>query len=141
MGYQVTVISIKTGAVVAEGITDESGECHFELVSFHYTSQSVDYEGSYHFIATSPDGKLSRRVRGEIQGPTLIIIAIPDHWMPLFVSIIVPIDDSNLVMDKDNRFLETFGYVFTEDENVVASVFFHLYPCLLYTSPSPRDRS
>jgi hypothetical protein len=127
-GYEVTVISIDTGALVAQGFTDEKGKAYFNLQSARYTSIKVDYLGSYYFIVATPDGKRTMKVRGEIQGPSIIRSVIHDPWHMLEIMIEKPVEGTvyRFFSDEDDH-LEASGYVVVSD-NPVRVVYVQLVP-------------
>ncbi|MCJ2541165.1 MAG: hypothetical protein LN414_07850, partial [Candidatus Thermoplasmatota archaeon] len=99
-GYQVSVFHIKTGALVAEDTTDDHGLAYFDLTAFEYTSQVVNYLGSYHFIASTPDRKTTKKVQGEIQSKTQIRISIQENVKPPEIWIEEPEDGKNYPFDQ-----------------------------------------
>jgi hypothetical protein len=78
-GLIVTVISIRSGEVMGTNTTDANGRCGFDLPASRYTSQEVTYLGSYYFIISTPDGKTTKTIRGDVIGPTEIraVMSIP----------------------------------------------------------------
>jgi hypothetical protein len=128
-GYEVTVFEIATGALVAQSTTNEDGECFFDLPAFEYTSLAVNYKGSYHFIASTPDKKTTKKVRGEVQAITYITISIKQNTEPPLVTIEEPEDGTNYPFDKiDKRVMEVKGFVTDEDESPIIAMFVKLYP-------------
>ena len=127
VGYEVSVFHIDSGALVASCVTGEDGRCYFNLGAFEYSSLQVDYPGSYHFIASTPDRKTTKKVRGEIQGPTQIIITINRPCLDLQIFIEMPEDGSKYQMypSKGDHF-DTQGHISCSYQ--VTSVSVHLYP-------------
>ncbi len=113
--HEVTVISIDTGALVASDFTNERGKAIFDLMSARYTSLKVEYHGSYYFIAATPDGKTTIKVRGEIQGPTTIWTSLR-IWQPINEIMIGQPEEGTeyrLFSDGDDH-LETYGHFISE---------------------------
>jgi hypothetical protein len=128
VGYEVGVFSIETGSLVTMGYTDARGLCYFNLTAFEYTSAQVNYEGSYHFISSSPDRRTTKKVRGEIQGPTQIRSVINIHVHPVQIYIEEPVEDTEYslsIMEGDH--LETYGFMVT-DGGALTAVYVQLVP-------------
>jgi len=126
-GYEVTVISIDNGALVAQSFTNERGKAFFDLQSARYTSLKVDYLGSYYFIVATPDGKTTKKVRGEIQGPSTIRMPI-SIWPHLHhITIEQPVEGTEyrLFSDEDDH-LEASGHIICEGP--VSHVYVQLVP-------------
>jgi len=127
--YMVSVFHIGTGALIDEWKSNPDGLCFFDLTAFEYTSRSVNYLGSYHFIASTPDRKTTKTVRGEIQGQTRIRIDILENVRPPIIVIEEPEEGKNYPFDKeDNRVMEVSGYVTDDDGSPIIAIFVQLYP-------------
>jgi hypothetical protein len=119
-GWKVTVFDTQTGALVAEEVTDKWGMCYFNLSAFEYTSHHVNYLGSYHFIITSPDGKTTKKVRGEIIGPTQIVRMSVGPWSPsIHVTIESPEDGVEYKLNPSKGdHLDVYGYIIIDGEQI-----------------------
>ena len=128
-GYEVTVIAIENGALVSQGFSDDDGEAFFALQSALYTSERVEYLGSYYFIAATPDGKTTKKVRGEIQGPSVITIVIRENTHPPEIKVEKPVEGTKYPFDKEeNRILEINGYVTDPDGSPITAMYVQLFP-------------
>jgi hypothetical protein len=128
-GYEVSVFAIETGALVAQSTTDDHGQCYFDLTAFEYTSLQVKYQGSYHFIASTPDRKTTKKVRGEIQGKATIRIFIQENVIPPVIEIEEPVHGTNYPFNKeDKRVMEVTGFITDDDGSPIIAVFVKLYP-------------
>ena len=128
-GYMVSVFHILTGALVSEGTTDDHGLAYFDLTAFEYTSLQVFYLGSYHFIASTPDRKTTKKVQGEIQGKDQIRIAIQENVKAPVIIIEEPEDDKNYPFDKvEKRMMEAYGFVTDDDGSPIIAMFVQLHP-------------
>ncbi len=128
-GHEVTVISIETGALVSQAFSNDFGKAFFYLQSARYTSVKVDYLGSYYFIAATPDGKTTRKVRGEIQGPSVIRIVIRENTFPPVITVEKPEEGTKYPFDKEEkRILEATGYVQDTDGSPITSMYVQLFP-------------
>jgi predicted RNA-binding Zn-ribbon protein involved in translation (DUF1610 family) len=128
-GHEVTVISIETGALVSQGFSNDFGKAFFNLQSARYTSVKVDYLGSYYFIAATPDGKTTQKVRGEIQGPSVIRIVIRENTFAPTVTVEKPVEGTKYPFDKEeNRILEATGYVQDTDGSPITAMYVQLFP-------------
>lgn len=114
-GHEVIVYDKETGALVASALTDADGRCYFHLLAFEYTSSQVIYRGSYYFVIESPDGTTTKKVRGDVQGPTQI--TVPFYEPCLFVNIMIldPEDGKEYrLYPSKGEYLETHGYFILE---------------------------
>ncbi len=128
-GYEVTVIHIISGALVLTSTSDDNGQVFFSLRSAEYTSQNVTYLGSYYFKATTPDGKTTETVRGEIQGPSIIIIVIRENTFAPVITGEQPVNGTNYPFDKEEkRILEAVGFVIDPDGSPITAMYVQLYP-------------
>ncbi len=86
-GLIVTVYRTSTGEFIDRNTTDAFGRCYFDLQAYRYTSQKVDYLGSYFFIISTPDGKWTKKVRGGVIEPCVIqaVMSIPPPWPYIFI--------------------------------------------------------
>jgi len=127
VGWEVSVFRIDTGELVATCVTDENGLCYFDLASFEYTSLQVNYVGSYHFIASSPDGKTTKKVRGEVIAPTQIRVVVNRPWVRLIIEIETPEDGVEYhLFPSQGDHLDTNGFITCE--SYVTFVLVQLYP-------------
>jgi len=127
--YEVAVFDIATGALVIASFSDGNGKCYFDLMAFEYTSEAVNYKGSYHFIVSSPDRKTTKKVRGEIQGKTELTISIEENIRAPEIVIETPEEGKNYPFDKEeNRVMEVTGYATDEDGSPIISMYVQLYP-------------
>lgn len=128
VGWRVDVYSIDTGQLVDSDVTDEDGKCTFILPSYHYTSLEVQFLGDYHFIATSPDGKVSKKVRGTITEPTTVrIVVVTSPPIPHITIENPKHNEQVLIRPGEDAYLKTWGSVYYERPDLkVISV--HLHP-------------
>lgn len=124
-GYEVTVIAIDTGAFVAQSSLDENGEAYFNLQSARYTSDKVEYLGSYYFFVATPDGKRTKKVRGEIQGPSTIRIVMRMIYPMIEIEIEKPVEGTEYRLFSEDD-LEASGHIVSGDP--ITHIYIQLVP-------------
>lgn len=133
VGWTVSVFVADTGQFVAEAVSDDQGRCFFNLSAFEYTSSSVDYI-EYHFIALSPDGRTSKKVRTGVRPFSIVHIAIPPPCPGPFIVIEAPEEGREYALQPSRGDeLETNGHFVCE--RTVRGMTVRLHP----GDPAPDD--
>ncbi len=137
-GLIVTVISIISGELIGTNTTDADGRCGFDLPASRYTSQEVTYLGYYYFIISTPDGKTTKTVWGDVIGPTDIraVMSIP----PPTPYILIDSPDSRtdlLVFTGMDTHVMTHGRILYDGDGIGSvSVRLYSYPGDQYDWPT-----